>query len=235
MKISVVIPVYREEGITALLEDLLQRADMIDASGAGTAEVIVVDGAPEADTLARIKHLPVSHLSSPPGRGVQMNHGAAAACGDILLFLHADTILPANAFTLIRQTLCDTTLCGGAFSLGYEPRTAGLSFVATAANLRSRHTRVPYGDQAIFVRRSVFMELRGFSPLPIMEDLEFMTRLRRLGRKIRILAIPVRTSARRQLREGILRCTLRNLCLRLLYHCGIPARILSGLYRKPGG
>lgn len=233
MKISVVIPVYREKGIASLLEDLLRQIQIEEASRDG--EIIIVDGAPEADTLARIVDKPVLRLSSPPGRGVQLNLGAAAARGDVLLFLHADTVLPENAFTLIRQTLHDTSLSGGAFSLSYEPRTPGLSFITVLANLRSRRTRVPYGDQAIFVRRSVFMELHGFAPIPVMEDLEFMTRLRRQGHRIRILAMPVRTSARRQLREGILRCTLRNLCLRLLYHCGIPPRILAGLYRRHGG
>jgi rSAM/selenodomain-associated transferase 2 len=233
MKVSVVIPVYREKGIAALLEDLLRQIHS-DEAGADT-EILVVDGATEADTLARIGDKPVLRLSSPPGRGVQLNHGAASAGGDVLLFLHADTVLPANAFTLIRQTLRDTRLSGGAFSLDYEPRTPGLSFIAALANLRARRTRVPYGDQAIFVRRRVFEELNGFAPIPIMEDLEFMTRLRRQGHKIRILAMPVRTSARRQLREGILRCTLRNLCLRLFYHCGVPPRVLAGLYRRHGG
>lgn len=234
MKTSVVIPVYREKDIASLLEDLLRQIHS-EETGCET-EILVVDGAPEADTLARISDdTPVLRLSSPPGRGVQLNHGASAAGGEILLFLHADTILPENAFTLIRQTLRDTSLSGGAFSLRYEPRTPGLSFITVLANLRSRRTRVPYGDQAIFVRRSVFEDLHGFAPIPIMEDLEFMTRLRRQGHRIRILAMPVRTSARRQLREGILRCTLRNLCLRLLYHCGIPPRILAGLYRRHGG
>ena len=90
------------------------------------------------------------------------------------------------------------------------------------------------GDQAIFVRSSVFRELGGFLPLPVMEDLEFMTRLRRHGHNIRILAMSVRTSARRHLREGVLRCTLRNLFLRLLYHCGVRPSLLAALYRRHG-
>lgn len=232
MKISVVIPVFREEGIAALLDDLLGRDDTGEP-GQGF-EIIVVDGAPEADTLRRIHDHPVTLLTSPPGRGVQQNAGAQAAHGDILLFLHADTILPANAFTLIRQALRDHALSGGAFSLAYEPRTPGLTFLAAAANLRSGFTRAPYGDQAIFVRRSVFTGLGGFPPTPIMEDLEFMTRLRRRGHRIRILSAAVRTSARRQLREGLLRCTVRNLCLRLLHHCGVAPRTLAGLYRRHG-
>lgn len=233
MKISVVIPVFREEGIAALLDDLLIRQD------ARETEIIIVDGAPEHDTLDRITDPRVTTpciicLTSPAGRGLQQNRGAEAASGDILLFLHADTLLPVQAFTLIRQTLANPAFAGGAFSLGYAPATPGLSFIAAAANLRSRRTRVPYGDQAIFVRRSVFRELGGFSPLPVMEDLEFMTRLRRHGHRISILAMSVRTSARRHLREGILRCTLRNLILRLLYHCGVRPSLLAALYRRHG-
>jgi len=235
MKISVIIPVFREQGITALLDDLLRRSDAGEASDANGLQIIVVDGAPEGDTLSRILQYPVLRLASPPGRGTQQNTGAAAASGDVLLFLHADTILPENAFTLIRQTMSDNAICGGAFSLRYEPSTPGLSFIATAANLRSGRTRVPYGDQAIFVRKSVFTEQGGFLPVPIMEDLEFMTRLRSQGHEIRILAMPVRTSARRQLREGLVRCTLRNLCLRLLHHLGVAPQTLARMYRRHGG
>ena len=235
MKISVIIPVYREEGIASLLDDLLRRGDTGETRPEDEVEIIVVDGAPEGDTLRRVHDYPVLGLASPPGRGVQQNAGASAASGDILLFLHADTILPANAFTLIRQALHDPSISGGAFSLAYEPRTPGLSFIATAANLRARHTRVPYGDQAIFLRRNVFKDLGGFLFVPLMEDLEFMTRLRRQGHKIRILAMTARTSARRQLREGLLRCTLRNLCLRLLYHLGVAPEFLSRIYPRHGG
>ena len=228
MKISIIIPVYREPGITSLLEDLRSRPD------AGEMEIIVSDGAPGADTLDLIPEGRAVRLHSPPGRGAQLGAGADRARGDILLFLHADTRLPENAFSLIRQTMADASLSGGAFSLRYAEPSAGLSFIATAANLRSNATRVPYGDQAIFLRRDALREVGGFRPIPIMEDLEVMTRLRRAGHRIRILAIPVLTSGRRQLREGLLRCTLRNLLLRLLYHCGVPASRLARLYRRHG-
>jgi rSAM/selenodomain-associated transferase 2 len=228
MKLSVIIPVYREPGIGALLDDLRARSD------AGDLEIIVVDGAPQADTLALIPEAQALRLHSPPGRGVQLAAGAARAHGDVLLFLHADTRLPENAFTLIRLAMADQSLSGGAFSLRYAEPSSGLSFIATAANIRSGLTRVPYGDQAIFVRRTVVRDVGGIRPLPIMEDLEFMARLRRAGHRIRILPVPVLTSGRRQLREGIARCTLRNLLLRLLYHCGVPASCLTGLYRRNG-
>ncbi len=228
MRISVVIPVFREAGIALLLDDLLARPDLDDT------ELIVVDGAPETDTLARIHDPRVIRLSSPPGRGIQQNAGARVASGDILVFLHADTVLPQNAFHLVRQTLADPTLAGGAFRLGYVQGGPGLSFLAAAANLRSGLTRAPYGDQAVFLRRTIFETLHGFASIPIMEDIDLMTRLRRAGQRIRILDEPVRTSARRQLREGLVRCTLRNLCLRLLYHCGLPPAYLVRLYRRHG-
>lgn len=229
MNISVVIPVYREAGIAALLDDLLARPD------AGGTEILVVDGAPGADTLARITDPRVARLTSSPGRGPQQNAGAREAKGDALLFLHADTTLPQGAFTLIRQTLADPSVAGGAFSLRYAEPSSGLRFIATAANLRSGLTRAPYGDQAIFVRRELFEGFGGFRDWPLMEDLEFMTRLRRAGLRIRILAMPVRTSGRRQLREGLLRCTLRNLVLRLMFHLGVRTEVLAGLYRRHGG
>jgi len=234
MKVSVVIPVHGEEGIATLLDDLLSRPD------AGNAEFIVVDGAPSRDTLDRVHADQAADprvvlLAPPPGRGVQQNAGARAAGGDILLFLHADTALPENAFTLVRQSLASPSLAGGAFSLRYAEPSPGLSFIAAAANRRSNFTRVPYGDQAIFVRRDIFHGLGGFRPLPIMEDLDFMTRLRRAGHAIRILAMPVCTSGRRQLREGLVRCTLRNLLLRQLFHCGVPAGFLAGFYRRHRG
>jgi len=228
MTISVIIPVYREQGIALLLDDLLDRPDL------GPAEIIVVDGAPGADTLARISRTEVLGLTSPPGRGAQQNMGAAAARGDVLLFLHADTKLPPDALGLLRRAMRDPGLAGGAFCLGYDQAGRALRFIAAAANLRSRLTRVPYGDQAIFIRRTVFKELGGFRDWPLMEDLEFMTRLRQRRGRIRILDAAVLTSARRQRSEGLLHCTLRNLCLRLLYHLGLHPTRLVRLYRRHG-
>lgn len=228
MNISVVVPVYREDGVASLADDLLNRPDADDV------EVIVVDGTPDRDAAPASTGSRWRSLLSAPGRSLQQNHGAATANGDVLLFVHADTLLPRHAFTFIRQTLADPSLAGGAFILRYADPSFGLRVIAAAANLRSQHTRVPYGDQALFVRHSVFMDLGGFAPIPIMEDLEFMTRLRRGGYRIRILPFPAITSPRRQLREGLLNCTLRNLLLRVLYHLGVPPRILDKAYRRHG-
>lgn len=228
MNISVVIPVYREDAITTLIHDLLSRPDL------GRTEILVVDGAPGHDTLQRITRPDIIGLTSQPGRAIQQNAGAAAATGEILLFLHADTRLPRNAFDLIRHVMRDSSLSGGAFRLDYASTSYGLRLIARAANLRTALTRVPYGDQAIFLRRSVFTDLGGFASIPIMEDLDLMTRLRRSGRSITLLHAPIRTSARRHEREGLLLCTLRNLTLRLLYHCGVAPENLTRLYRRHG-
>jgi rSAM/selenodomain-associated transferase 2 len=228
MKISVVIPVFREEGINRLLDDLERREDR------GDLEILVVDGDPDHGTLATISSPQVRLLSSAPGRGIQQNLGARTASGDVLLFLHADTQLPSHAFSLIRLTLSDPALAGGAFSLSYSPPHPALTLLVMAANLRSRVTGVPYGDQAIFLRRDIFQSMGGFLPVPLMEDLELMTRLRRAGLRIRILPVPIRTSSRRHLREGVVLCTLRNLLIRLLYHAGTSPETLSRLYRRHG-
>lgn len=113
MKISVVIPVYREDAINTLLDDLLRRPDLQDT------EILVVDGAPDHDTLLRISCPQIITLPSPAGRAVQQNTGASAASGDVLLFLHADTLLPPGAFDLIRRELTVPELAGGAFRLSY--------------------------------------------------------------------------------------------------------------------
>ncbi|MHC1701951.1 MAG: TIGR04283 family arsenosugar biosynthesis glycosyltransferase [Humidesulfovibrio sp.] len=235
-KLSVIIPVYREEArIAALL------AHLAGLPAPGGAEFLVVDGDPERRTLAAMPTEAALALASSRGRARQMNAGAAAARGNVLLFLHADTRLPPDAFARIQAALDDpggADLCGGAFSLSIAPDGGpenrppgpGLRCIAWAANLRSKLTRAPYGDQAIFLRRDCFEALGGFADIPLMEDLEFMTRLRRSGRRIRLLSACACTSARRWEREGLLRCTGRNLLLRALYHLGVRAQRLARFY-----
>lgn len=231
--LSVIIPAYREE---ARIAALLEHVAAIPASGG--VEAIVADGHPERTSLAALPGspgLPLLALATRKGRARQMNAAAAQARGEALLFLHADTRLPENAFALIRATLDDPGIAGGAFSLDIRPDAGlagpGLQFIALAANLRSRLTRAPYGDQALFLRRAVFETLGGYADIPLMEDLELMTRLRRRGLAIRILPQAARTSARRWEAEGLIRCTGRNLLLRGLYHLGVDPERLARLYK----
>lgn len=224
--------------------------DLIDhihgIQGTDPVEIIVVDGGPDQDTTLAITDPYVVKINAASGRGLQMNKGAEMARSPILLFLHADTRLPMSAFGRIHELLKDQRIAGGAFSLGINiecstgnsatnPTTGSshrsLEFIAFMTTLRSRITRTPYGDQGIFIRRSVFREIGGFPVIPIMEDLELMRRMRKKGKKIRILHERVLSSPRRWQREGILKCTLRNWYIRTRFLCGTPAEKLVRYYR----
>lgn len=230
-RFSVIIPVLHEADTVA--ETV---AHVLSLPASGGVEVVVVDGAPEADTLAALREAgpwpDVLAVASPPGRARQMNLGALASHGETLVFLHADTVLPFDAFAAMRTALLDTPAVGGAFDLDFGPdATPGQRWIARRANARSRRTRVPYGDQAQFLDRGVFFTLGGFARIPLMEDLELFTRLRDAGRPVAILPGPVVTSPRRWREEGTVYCTARNLCLRALYHAGVPPRFLAPFYR----
>ncbi|MDZ7666235.1 MAG: TIGR04283 family arsenosugar biosynthesis glycosyltransferase [Desulfotignum sp.] len=227
MKISVIVPVFREaETIHAFL-DTVQTVFPAPAH-----EIIVVDGSPEGDTLAAVDLPQVKTIRSGRGRARQMNRGAAMAGGEILLFVHADTRLPVNAPELITNLLSkDPDLVGGAFSLGIDDDRFPLKVIEWSANLRSKMTRVPYGDQSIFLKKDYFHRIGGFREMPIMEDLELMTRIRKKDGRIHILKQKSVTSSRRWKKEGIAACTLRNWQIRLMYHLGVPADRLAKFYK----
>jgi len=224
--ISVIVPVYREhEGINPLIKHLAEIFPL------EKHEIIVVDCSPEQETVTALDFPGVTAMSSDMGRGRQMNDGAARSTGEILLFLHADTILPENASELITDAMRDQGIVAGSFSLGIDSEKWSLKLIELFGNVRSWWTRVPYGDQAIFISRDLFSQIGGFRDMPIMEDLELMTRLRKLGKKIFILPDKAMTSPRRWEREGALRGTLRNWLIRVLYHCGVSAEKISGYYK----
>ena len=223
---SIVIPVLQEqENIARIIAGLEQQP------GAERAEIIVVDGDPAGSTLKAVSDSTVIKLISAPGRAAQMNTGAAHASGNILLFLHADTRLPDNALLSIEQALADPQIGGGAFKLGIASERLFLKYIAWRANMRTRTNRIPYGDQAIFLRKSVFERMGGYRPLPIMEDLDLMRRLKKDRHRITLLQDRVRTSARRWEAEGALVTTLRNQLLVLLYYLGVSPDRLARLYR----
>jgi len=227
--ISIVIPVFNEGEI---INDLIRHVKGF--SEEGPVEIIVVDGGPGYQTLAVIDDSCVIKAESQPGRGTQMNSGAALASGDILLFLHADTRLPRSALNTIRRAL-DGRAMVGAFSLAIDSSRASLSVIACFANLRSRIERVPYGDQAQFMTADLFRELGGFADIPIMEDLELFRRIRKAGLPIVILRDRVLTSPRRWEAEGVLRRTVTNWWLRIRYRFGVPPEMLKRQYRPHGG
>ncbi|TLY24260.1 MAG: glycosyltransferase [Nitrospirae bacterium] len=228
MTITVVIPTLNEEAV-------LPRTLSLTA-GLGFDELIVVDGGSHDRTREIVTALrvtrdasPVTLLTAPPGRAKQMNAGGTSSKGDVLLFLHADTSLPSDARQAVEQALEDPACVGGRFDMRYE-RDSGLGWlISRMMNLRSRWTGIATGDQAIFVRRSVFEQLGGYSDLPIMEDVDFTRRLKRTG-LIAALQSKVTTSYRRWDTRGPLRTILLMWILRFLYWIGISPHRLSQLY-----
>jgi rSAM/selenodomain-associated transferase 2 len=225
--ISIVIPVYHEHRIINQTLTHLYQIPLIES-----CEIIIVDGAPDHNTLAAISYSRVIKTSAPKGRGIQMNQGIRNAAGRIVLFLHADTLLPQDA---LKQVLIATQIkgvVGGAFDLGIDSQKTRFRIIETVASYRSRFTRVPYGDQAIFIRRSYLNKIGCFQNIPLMEDVELMRRIKRLGGKIRIISSKVRTSPRRWQKEGLFFCSLRNWLLIILYSWGVPPERLVRFYYK---
>lgn len=220
-----IIPVY-EEG--KIVNDVIRGVRRLD--GGQAAEIIVVDGGPGHRTLPVIEAGDVVGVRSGPGRGVQMNAGAARAHGEVFVFLHADTRLPVGAFDALRRAVEDG-VAAGAFSLSIDSPSRALRVVAWFANIRSRIERVPYGDQAQFLLAGTFRALGGFAPIPLMEDVELFRRIRHHRVPMRILPEKVATSSRRWDNEGVLYRTLNNWRLRLLYAFGVTPKRLAAEYR----
>ncbi len=225
MDISVIIPALNE---AAVINGMVAHVRGIEP--AAGAEIVVVDGDAAGSTIRTVRDERVVTAVSEAGRAKQMNRGAALATGDVLLFLHADTLLPRNAFALVNKALEDGQAVGGAFDLGIGSGRRIFRITERYVALRTRLTRVPFGDQAIFLRRTYFREVGGFKPLPIMEDVELMTRVRKRGDRIRIVPEKVSTSPRRWEREGVLYATFRNWMLQVLYALGVPPERLARLY-----
>jgi rSAM/selenodomain-associated transferase 2 len=161
-----------------------------------------------------------------------MNQGAAKANGDVLVFLHADTTLPTNALQSIRTTLQDERLIGGAFDIEINSNKFIYKIFSRMISLRSRLTRVPFGDQAIFLRKKYFDKIHGYKEIPLMEDVELMRRIRKTGDPIYFLQERVVTSSRRWESEGIMVCTLRNWIIRTLYTVRVHPKIFARFYDK---
>ncbi|WP_455245650.1 TIGR04283 family arsenosugar biosynthesis glycosyltransferase [Petrachloros mirabilis] len=230
MVISVIIPTLNEE--TTIAETLRH------TSGLGFEDIIVVDGGSSDRTPDVVRTLSnknqeycgIRFLTSPPGRGRQMNEGARACRGETLLFLHADSRLPDKAAQLIASSLTNPGLVGGRFDVRFDSSTVWARTISTFMNGRSRVSRISTGDQAIFVRREIFEQLGGFAEIPIMEDIDFSTRLKRLG-PIVSLRETVTTSFRRWKQNGPLRTILLMWTLRFLYWLGISPARLAHLYK----
>jgi len=226
VSISVIIPVLNEAEI---INQTLEHVCSLNNNN--NVEIIVADGDPCGSTIKNVSRETVIKVLSEKGRGWQMNAGAAAAAGDILLFLHADTLLPAAAFEKIAVVMRTGHYAGGAFDLGFSSDRMSYRIIERAASCRSRLTRIPYGDQAIFIRKDIFNALGGFREFPIMEDVELMRRIKRNGHPIFIIATKVKTSPRRWEREGIIYGTVRNWMLVTLYLLGVKPDTLVRFYK----
>ena len=225
MSLSVIIPTLNEEaGLGSTLESVRRSAP--------GSEVVVADGGSQDQTLVVAGGVPgVRTITAPRGRGPQMNAGAAAATGDVLLFLHADTHLPPDAGALIAAALEDPRVVGGSFILGFDSTHPLLRLSSIASRLNVRWAT--YGDQALFLRRETFERAGGFPPQPLFEDVAMQARIRRLGRCVKIQR-PVTSSARRFLRVGVVRQQLLNAALVLAYHLGVSPWTLASWYdREP--
>ena len=223
--ISIIIPTLNEEKhLPATLTGLADRKDI---------ELIVVDGGSEDRTRETAVDLGARVILSSRGRGHQLNRGTEASKGELLLFLHGDTILPQNFSDAVRETM-QNGYAAGAFSLNIDSSAKRLALVATCANLRSRLCRMPYGDQGIFTSRENFDRIGGFREVPIMEDFIFMRSIRKLG-KIHILKEAVSTSPRRWDNMGIIRTTCINQIIVAGYWCGVPLPTLAEIYQRMQG
>jgi rSAM/selenodomain-associated transferase 2 len=223
--LSIIIPVlYEQEIINHTL------AGLHFPDSRYTCEVIVADGDPRGSTIRAIRNRDVIRLTAMMGRGSQMNAGARIAQGRVLLFLHADTTIPTHAPERIMEACASPAIVGGAFDLSIASSVLMLRIIARAASLRSRLTRIPYGDQAIFIKKSFFTMFDGFAQIPIMEDIELMRRIRRAGHRIIILPDRVSTSARRWEKNGICFTSIRNLIISTFYYLGVSPERLKRFY-----
>jgi rSAM/selenodomain-associated transferase 2 len=222
---SVIVPVLNEAGIINVFLEHLRSLNTNEE-----IEIIVVDGDPDCETTRAITDKDIVTLLSTRGRARQMNAGAAVAGGEILIFLHADTELPPHALGIMSSIMGKSQHIGGAFDLGIKSDRFSFRLIARVASLRARLTRIPYGDQAIFLRRDFFSKIGGYRDIPIMEDVEIMQRIKKLGGSIFLIPDRVQTSPRRWEKEGILFCTLRNWLLSSLFYLGVAPEKLSRFY-----
>jgi rSAM/selenodomain-associated transferase 2 len=221
--ISIIIPVYKEPEISAVISNVVEQ-------NYPDFEILVIDGEESGRTIGLINNKSIKKYISQPGRAHQMNFGAEKATGDILLFLHADTILPVGALSKVSGMIA-AGYEAGCFDLQIDSNNFLLrEIISKTSSIRSRITRLPYGDQALFFRSEFFKSIGGFPAIPLMEDIAIMQIILKLKKKIVILPDRVTTSDRRWLEEGILYVMLRNPILAALYMLGVSPEKLKKFY-----
>jgi rSAM/selenodomain-associated transferase 2 len=222
LDLSVVIPALNER-------DAIARA--LGCTRAAGVERIVVDGGSTDGTLEAARALGAERtLASAPGRAKQLAAGARLARGQVLLFLHADTRLDPGWPEAVRAALADPRVAGGAFALRFDSTRPSFRWIERGVRLRSRWAGLPYGDQALFVRRSVLEAEGGLRDVPIFEDLDLVRAIRRRGR-LALLDESAWTSPRRYEKNGIARTLVRNNLALLAWLCGLPRASVARWYR----
>ncbi len=242
--ISVIIPSFNEERRIRACIESAQRINPL--------EVIVVDGGSTDRTCEIAQEAGAIVVRSSKGRGIQMNKGASFAKGKVLLFLHADTIMPETEISSlcypelgsgsqgmlkqvqhdIMESLTDKNI-GGFFRLKFDDNSLSTRLVEIFANLRARLFSLPYGDQAIFIKRDVFKKIGGFKEYPFLEDIDLVIRIRKFG-KLKYIPLKVIASSRR-LNKGYLLSpifvSLKNVVIALLFMLGVGPSRLARLYK----
>ena len=221
MKVSIIVPTLNEE---LVLENTLTHIQQLSPH-----ELIVSDGGSNDYTYRIADRFSHRVITGSAGRALQMNAGANEATGDLLLFLHADSRIEPESYRKMLEYMKNPKWIGGAFTLCIESGKWSLKLIALLANIRSKYFGVAYGDQGFFVRKEVFKDMNGFSPIPICEDLDFYYRLRKKGSVI-LLKEKAHTSPRRWINEGIFFTTVRNFIIAVLFGLGFPPHILTKWY-----
>ncbi len=221
--ISIIIPVLNEE---KRIKDLLEKINSLH----GEKEVIVVDGGSTDDTgLIASKYAKV--VKSKKGRALQMNTGAKHANGDILWFVHCDSIPFKNALIEI-EDIIDRGYIGGGFSIYfYDYNSLFMKFISVTSNLRGKILKLYFGDQGIFIKKEYFKQIGGYPEIDLMEDWEFSMRIKKIG-KTKMLPFFMGTSSRRFTKGGVLKTFLRMQKIKFLYILGVSPSALNKIYRE---
>ncbi len=221
--ISVIIPTLNER-------DNIRRCIACIKAEGGDSEIIVCDGGSSDETVQIARECDdTTVIETVRGRGVQMNKGVAAAAGDVLLFLHADTTLEAGWSKTVIRTLEDPSVAAGAFTLRVDNAASRYRLIEFWVKLRCTLFNLPYGDQGIFVRRSIFDRIGGYRDIPLMEDVEIIGRLRKAG-KVVLLEKCAITHARRWMKKGWVRASISNHAVMLMYKLGVDPHALARMY-----
>lgn len=221
--ISIIVPVYNE---AAIIEKLIDNLSQFK----NYCEIIFVDSGSSdgTDRIIEEKHRLV--YSPEKGRSYQMNYGATLAKGNIFLFLHADSVLPRNALSQIHQIISQGCKVG-CFKMKFDSRNLLMKICGFMSNLRVRLRNIAFGDQGIFISRSYFYELGGFSEIPLMEDYQLSMDIKADGEKIALAKTKIKTSERRFLEMGRLKTMVKMQRLQYMYRKGEPIEVIANLYK----